>query len=194
MLSVNSSEKVKVDLSSYNSDFGFTNKIARVLWNLFYWILFRPFNLNLFNSWRAVVLRTFGAKVGYKANIYASVKIWAPWNLSIGDYSSLGPGVDCYNQGKIFIGDNTVISQKSYLCASTHDFTISNFPLILKPIYIEDQVWIAADAFVAPGVTIKKGSVVGARSAVFKDVEAWSVVGGNPANYIKRREIFSSDQ
>lgn len=189
MLSVDSSEKVKVDLTSYNSDFGLINKIARVFWNLFYWILFRPFNLNLFNGWRAGVLRIFGAKVGPNANIYASVKIWAPWNLDIGENSSIGPGVDCYNQGKIIIGNQTVISQKSYLCASSHDHTVSNFPLILKPIVIGDQVWIAADAFVAPGVTIKEGSVVGARSAVFKDVEPWNVVGGNPARFIKDRKI-----
>ncbi|WP_245545620.1 putative colanic acid biosynthesis acetyltransferase [Gillisia limnaea] len=158
-------------------------------WNGCYWILFRPFNLNLFNGWRAGVLRIFGAKVGYKANIYASVKIWAPWNLEIGDYSSMGPGVDCYNQGKIIIGNNTVISQKTYLCASTHDFTISNFPLIVKFIEIKDQVWIAAAAFIAPGVSIGEGAVVGARSAVFKDVAAWEVVGGNPACFIKQRQI-----
>ena len=186
---VKPSEKLKVDLSSYDSDFGLTNKLGRVFWNFFYWILFRPFNLNFFNGWRARVLRTFGAKVGHKANIYASVKIWAPWNLEIGDYSSIGPGVECYNQGKISIGNNTVISQKTYLCASTHDFTISNFPLIVKFIEIKDQVWIAADAFIAPGVTVGEGAIVGARSAVFKDVRSWEVVGGNPAGFIKKRHL-----
>lgn len=135
------------------------------------------------------MLRLFGAKIGSKANIYSSVKIWAPWNLEIGNYSSLGPGVDCYNQGKIVIGDHTVISQKVYLCASSHDFTKPDFPLILKPITIKDSVWIAADAYVAPGKTIGQGVVVAARAAVFKDVDPWTVVGGNPAKYIKDRKI-----
>lgn len=101
----------------------------------------------------------------------------------------MGPKVDCYNQGKIRIGNNTVISQKTYLCASTHDFTISNFPLVVKFIEIKDQVWIAANAFVAPGVTIGEGAVIGARSAVFKDVNTWEVVGGNPAVFIKKRIV-----
>lgn len=181
--------ELSVDLSKYSSSFGLKNKLKRILWNLSYWILFRPFDLRFFAGWRNFVLRLFGAEIGYKANIYASVKIWAPWNLEIGDFSSMGPEVDCYNQGKIIIGNQTIISQKCYLCASSHDHTISNFPLFLKPITIDDQVWIAADAFIGPGVYIGEGAVVGARSAVFKKVNAWNVVGGNPARFIKNRKM-----
>lgn len=179
----------RIDLSLYFSSFSLSNKIGRLIWNICYWIFFRPFSLNFFNGWRNFVLKIFGAKVGAKANIYASAKIWAPWNLEIGSYSCLGCKVDCYNQGGIAIGSHTIISQKTYLCASTHDSTIPNFPLICKPIFIEDQVWVAADAFIGPGVTIGEGAVVGARSAVFKNVEPWTVVGGNPAKFIKKREI-----
>lgn len=182
-------EKELVDLSGYNFSFSLSNKLGRLVWNLCYWIFFRPFNLNLFKGWRNLVLRLFGAKIGNNSCINASVKIWAPWNLEVGDFSSVGPGVDCYNQGKIVIGDHTIISQKTYLCASSHDFTISNFPLILKPIKIGNQVWIAADAFIAPGAFIGEGAVVGAKAAVFKKVEPWTVVGGNPAKYIKEREL-----
>ena len=184
-------DKDKVDLSSYNFSFSLKNKIGRFVWNIAYWILFRPFNLVMFKGWRAFVLKLFGAKIGKKANIYATARIWAPWNLEIGNFSGLGPGVDCYNQGKITIGNHCNISQKTYLCASTHDFTTSNFPLVLRPIKINDQVWIAADAFIGPGVSIEEGAVVGARAAVFKDVESWSVVGGNPAKFIKKRKIAS---
>lgn len=186
-----SKEEKHVDLSKYSFSFGLKNKLKRSIWNLTYWIFFRPFNLVFFKGWRAMVLRVFGALVGREANIYASVKIWAPWNLEIGDYSSLGPQVDCYNQGKIKIGSHTVISQKTYLCASSHDYSLPDFPLILKPIEIGDQVWIAADAFIAPGVTIGGGAVVGARAAVFKDIQEWAVVGGNPAQFIKKRIIGS---
>lgn len=179
----------EVKISEYNHSFSWKNKIGRFVWNILYWILFRPFDLNFFKSYRRFILTLFGAKIGIGSNIYASSKIWAPWNLEVGEYSTIGPNVDVYNQGKIQIGSNTVVSQKSYLCASTHDFEISNYPLILKPIIIHDQVWVAANSFIGPGVNIGKGSVIGARSAVFKEVEAWAVVGGNPAKFIKKRII-----
>lgn len=180
-------DQYMVDLSQYNYSFSLSNKLGRLTWSVCYWILFRPFNLAIFKAWRAFVLRIFGAKLGENAEIYASAKIWAPWNLEMGAHSSMGPAVDCYNQGKIRIGKHTIISQKSYLCASTHDFTISNYPLLLVPITIGDQVWIAADAFIGPGVSVGDGAVVGARASVFKNVGPWTVVGGNPARHIKDR-------
>lgn len=178
-----------IDLSQYASGFSAKNKISRILWNICYWLLFRPFGTGFCRNWRNFLLRIFGATLAPHVNIYSSVRIWAPWNLEMGNYSSLGPNVDCYNQGKISIGANTSISQKAYLCASSHDITDSKHSLILKPIIIEDQVWVAADAFIGPGLTIGQGAVVGARSAVFKNVEAWTVVGGNPAKFIKKREL-----
>lgn len=179
----------KVDLSQYSHSFSKKNKIARLLWGICYIFLFRPFISGLFRPWRCFILRIFGAKLHKTTNIYASVKIWAPWNLEMGAYSTLGPQVDCYNQGKITIGDHTTISQKAYLCASTHDFTDVKNNLILKPIIIEDQVWVAAVAFIGPGTRIQQGAVVGACSAVFKNVDAWTVVGGNPAKFIKQRQL-----
>lgn len=182
-------ETILVNLATYNSSFSISNKVKRLIWNISYWIFFRPFNLGVFKNYRAFVLRMFGAKIGKNSHVYASVKIWAPWNLEIGDYSVMGPKVDCYNQGKIRIGDQTVISQKTYLCASSHDYRIFNFPLVLKPISIQDQVWIAADAFIGPGSVVEQGAVVAARSAVFGRVDAWTVVRGNPATYVKDRNM-----
>lgn len=181
--------QLKVDLSQYNSSFSLSNKLGRLCWNITYWILFRPFSSGYFRAWRSFVLRIFGAKLSAHVNVYASAKIWAPWNLEMGENACLGPRVNCYNQGKINIGANTVVSQDSYLCASSHDISDSKHALILKPIVIEDQVWVAADAFIGPGVTIGQGAVVGARAAVFKNVEPWTVVGGNPAKFIKKREL-----
>lgn len=178
-----------IDLSQYKSSFSKKNKIGRLLWNICSLLFFRPYTSGIFNKWRRFVLQIFGANIGQNAIVYSSAKIWAPWNLEMGAYSCLGPQVDCYNQGKITIGCNSIISQKTYLCASTHDFTHPEFPLICRPIKIEDQVWVAADAFIGPGVTIGHGAVVGARSAVFKDVESMTIVGGNPAKFIKNRII-----
>lgn len=186
---MNNENLSKIDLSKYSHSFSAKNKLGRFLWNFCYWFLFRPFNLSVFRSWRNFILFLFGAQLHKKTNIYATVKIWAPWNLKMGAYATLGPFVDCYNQGKITIGNNTTVSQKVYLCASSHNISDIKNNLILKPIVIEDQVWVAAGAFVGPGVKIKQGAVVGARAAVFKDVEEWSVVGGNPAKFIKKREL-----
>lgn len=182
-------KNLKVDLSTYEHSFSFYNKFGRLLWTISYWILFRPFNLGFFRPWRIFLLRLFRAQLHNKTNIYATVKIWAPWNLKMGAYATLGPNVDCYNQALINIGANTTISQKVYLCSSSHNISDIQNNLILKPIKIEDQVWVAADAFIGPGVKINKGAVIGARAAVFKDVEEWTVVGGNPAKFIKKRTL-----
>ena len=124
--------------------------------------------------------------------INSNVKIWAPWNLEMGENACLGPNVDCYNQGKITIKANATISQKVYLCASTHDFTDERHALVVKPIVVGERAWIAADAFIGPGVVVGDGAVVGARGAVFKNVDSWTVVGGNPAKFIKSREFKKS--
>lgn len=179
----------KINLSEYDSTFSFQNKLGRLIWNIFRVFLFRPFSLNIFNKWRNFLLRLFGSKIGKGSIIHSNVKIWAPWNLIVGEYTCLGSRVDCYNQGKVVIGSNTTISQKSYLCASTHDISDKKNALVLKPILIEDQAWVAADSFIGPGVKIGQGAVIGARSAVFKTVEPWTVVGGNPAKFIKNRVI-----
>lgn len=174
-----------MDLSTYSHSFSLKNKISRLLWNIIRLIVFRPFGSRLFKKWRVLVLKCFGAKIEWSSHIYASVKIWAPWNLEIGANSSLGPNVDCYNQGRISIGTNTVISQKTYLCASTHDYTKIDFALILKPITIGNGVWIAADAFIGPGVCIENNAVIAARSVIIKNVVANAIMGGNPAKLIK---------
>jgi putative colanic acid biosynthesis acetyltransferase WcaF len=159
------------------------------VWNVVRLLLFRPFATRLFKKWRVLVLKCFGAKIEWSSHIYASVKIWAPWNLEMGSNSTFGPQVECYNQGKITIGANAIVSQKTYLCASSHDYTKKNFPLTLKPIVIRNGVWVAADVFVGPGVTIGDNAVIAARAVVIKDVEENTIVGGNPAKIIKTRSF-----
>lgn len=178
-----------MDLSTYSHSFSLKNKISRLVWNVVRLLLFRPFASRLFKKWRVLVLKCFGAKIEWSSHVYASVKIWAPWNLEMSTNATFGPNVDCYNQGKISIGANTVISQKTYLCASSHDYTKKDFPLILKPIQIGNGVWIATDAFVGPGVTIRNNAVIAARAVVVKDVEENTIVGGNPAKIIKLRSF-----
>ncbi|MEG1643932.1 MAG: putative colanic acid biosynthesis acetyltransferase [Bacteroidales bacterium] len=175
--------------SNYKRTLGFKNILARLVWNISHAILFRFFISSILNGWRISLLRVFGAKIGRGCSISNSAKIWAPWNLEMGNDSCLGPEVFCYNTGKVIIGNGVVISHGAYLCPGSHDMSDPNFPMIPSTIVIKDNAWIATEAFIGPKVTIGEGAIVGARGCVFKDVDPWSVVGGNPATFIKKRII-----
>jgi putative colanic acid biosynthesis acetyltransferase WcaF len=69
-----------------------------------------------------------------------------------------------------------------------------NMPLVTAPIRVGEGAWVAACAFVGPGVTIGEGAVVGARAVVTKNVEAWTVVIGNPAKFIKKRMMVNNSK
>ena len=176
-------------IEGYKDSLSKGNKLRRLLWNVCCFVLFRPFVGPLFRGWRNMVLRIFGMKIGSHCAINASAKMWAPWNVVLGQYVSIGAKSELYAVDRIEIGDKVTISQGAYLCTASHDIRYINKPLIHKPIKIESFSWVCADAFVSMGVTIGEGAVVGARAAVFKDVEPWTVVGGNPAKFIKKREI-----
>lgn len=179
----------EVEFEKYQNHLSLKNKLGRLLWNLAYAIAFRPFALPFFNRWRLFVLRRFGSKIGNGSIVHASALVWAPWNLEIGQRTCVGPHTKLYNPDKIRLGNKVAISQYAYLCTASHDITKQENPLVTAPIMIEDRAWVAADAFVGMGVTIGEGAVVGARAAVFKNIEPWTVVGGNPAKFIKRRVI-----
>jgi putative colanic acid biosynthesis acetyltransferase WcaF len=166
------------------------NKLLRLIWNITCTLLFRPFSTKLFNPWRLFLLQLFGAKVHKNSGVYSSCRIWAPWNLELEENAWLGPFVECYNVALVKLESNSTVSQKSFLCTASHDITDKDHPLVAAPIIIQNKAWVAADAFIGPGVTIGQGAVVGARAVVFKDIEPWTVVGGNPAKFIKKREII----
>ena len=174
-----------MDLSHYTESK--PHHLKRVCWyivnhTLFRWLVGTPLRYG-----RNLLLRLFGARIPLKSLIYPSCDIWAPWNLEVGEYSCVGPNTQLYNKAPIVIGDNVVISQGAYLCTASHDITDPHHALITASIAVCDWAWVAADAFVGMGVTIGEGAVVGARGCVFKDVEPWTVVGGNPAKMIKKR-------
>jgi putative colanic acid biosynthesis acetyltransferase WcaF len=136
------------------------------------------------------LLSRFGAQLDSSALIYPDVVVWAPWNLEMHENSCLAPGVDCYNVAKILLGPHSTVSQKTFLCTASHDITKMSFSLLSKPIILEENSWVGASSFIGMGVTVGEGAVVGATSSVYKDVERWTVVGGNPAKFIKKRIIY----
>lgn len=169
-----------------------SNCIARALWGGVRLILFRP-TPQIFPGWRRFLLRSFGARIDRGVRVDASAKIWAPWNLEMGKYSSLGAQVDCYSVDAIRIGAYATVSQYSFLCAASHDPDSAEMTLITAPIVIGDHAWIAADVFVAPGVVIGEGAVIGARSSVFKNVPEWTIAMGTPACAIRKRARAVAD-
>lgn len=162
------------------------NKVARAIWEFVWLLLFRP-SPKIFHSWRCMLARLFGARLGKGIRLYPSAKIWAPWNLTMEDNSCLGPNVDCYCVDKIHIGRQAVVSQYSYLCTASHDYQEQSMPLISAPIIIEEYAWITADVFVGPGVKIGSGAVINVRSSVLQDIPPWVVARGNPATPYKKR-------
>ena len=186
------SEFQKLDLSQYQNKLSRRNQLLRLLWSVVWTVFARPLPRSLCSGWKRFLLRCFGAKIHSTAHVYSSAKIYAPWNLVMEEYSCIASEVDCYNVEKIKIGKHATVSQSAFLCTASHDIEKTDMPLITAPVTIENYAWIAADAFIGMGVTIGEGAVAGARAAVFKDVEAWTVVGGNPAKFIKKREIIPS--
>ena len=160
----------------------------RLIWFIVWILLFRPTPRGMF-LWRNILLKIFGAKLGIHVHIHGSVKIWAPWNLRIGNYVGVGEGANFYSMDLITIKDYAVISQGTHLCCGSHDYNASNFQLFAKPIVIEKRVWLCADSFVGPGVTIAEGSVIGARGVVSKSIsDAWSVWVGVPVKRVGSRK------
>ncbi|MCC5829615.1 MAG: hypothetical protein JJU36_09230 [Phycisphaeraceae bacterium] len=178
-----------LEVKPYQNKLSLRSKAARMLWNIACLLLYRPTPSFTLHGYRRFLLRLFGATIGKGCKIHPSCRIWAPWNLHMGRLVALAEGVECYSVDKITIGDKVTISQGAYLCAASHDFTSPTHDLITRPITIGSWSWVAARAFVGPGVTLGEGVVVGACAVVTRDVPPWTVVAGNPAKPIKERKI-----
>jgi putative colanic acid biosynthesis acetyltransferase WcaF len=176
------------DLSAFSLPPNFRGRSAVMvqLWWLVQATLFRasPQVLYGFRRW---LLKLFGARIGKGVRVRASATFTYPWKIQIGDYSWVGDDAVFYSFAPITLGNNVVISQKSYLCAGTHDYRSRAFDIQSYPIVIEDNVWVATDVFVAPGVTIHRGAVVGSRSSVFGDMPAVMICLGSPARPVRPR-------
>lgn len=177
--------RIDISANRKSKKYSLTILTKRIFWTLVLPI-FRFSPRPLFGL-RRNLLRLFGARIGKNVNIYGSAIIYMPWNLEINDWASIGEDAYIYNLGKVYIDRYVTVSQRAHLCAGTHDYTRADLPLLKLPIRIGEQAWVCADAFIGPNVTIGEGSIIGARAVVTKNVDAWTIVAGNPAKTIKTR-------
>lgn len=179
----------KVDLSKYENRLSRKHQLIRLLWTAIWTLGASWLPRGFARRWKNELLRLFGAHIHPSAHVYPSAKVYYPANLTMAENSCLADSVNCYNVAPVIIGANVTVSQEAMLCSASHNISSHGNELVMAPIVIEDQSWIGARAFVGMGVTIGQGAVVGATASVYKDVEPWTVVGGNPATFIKKRII-----
>ena len=164
-------------------------KVLRALWNVAYALLFRPFVTKLFRPWRLLLLKLFGAHVSWRSEVYASARIWAPWNLTLKAGSCLGPHTTVYNQAMVTLERDACLSQYSYICTAGHDgLNNARTGLVVAPVILCEGAWVGMDAYINMGVTIGQRAVVGARASVFGDVAPQTTVGGNPARILETKQ------
>ncbi|HED53496.1 MAG TPA: colanic acid biosynthesis acetyltransferase WcaF [Phycisphaerales bacterium] len=161
-------------------------RLTETLWELVGQPVFRI----TFHNWyglRNRILRAFGADIHPTARIRPTARIAHPWQLKVGANTAIGDYAILYCLGPISIGRCCTVSQYSHLCAASHDFTRADMQLLTPGITIADDAWIAADTFVGPGVNVGEGAILGARASAFKDLEPWTIYGGDTAKKLGTR-------
>jgi|ERR1035437_1353106 putative colanic acid biosynthesis acetyltransferase WcaF len=162
--------------------------LRRWVWALVQATLFR-WSPRPFHGFRTRLLRVFGANISEPSHVvvFPTARITYPWRLTLAPRSMVGRNVTLYNLGHITLQRGANVSQNCHLCAGTHDFSRWSMPLVTAPIIVGENVWLAADVFVGPGVTIGELCVVGARSVVVKDLPPRMICAGQPCRPLKPR-------
>lgn len=173
---------------AYTSPWKYSEAACIRIWYVF-WLLCICWLPKRCSCWYVFCLRFFGAEIYGKPFVSPSCRIYVPWLLCLKDKSCLGDKSELYNLGTITINEKATVAQYAYLCNGTHDFSDPKLPLIIGDMNIGANVFIGAKSLILPGVYIGDGAIVGAGSVVTKDVEAWTIVGGNPAKFIKERKV-----
>jgi len=166
--------------------------VSEVFWQMvwqYVWTCFCLWTPKPLNAWRLFWLRLFGAKIYGKPFVHPLARIHVPWNLTMHDRSALGERANAYSLGKVELKARSTVAQEVYLCSATHKFDSANLPLVTGKITLEEDAFLGARAFVMPGITIGKGTVIGACSVVTKNVPDWTIAAGNPCRPIGRRII-----
>ena len=182
----------KVDTWRGGASFTLANRLYRVTFAVA-WLLLARWTPPTWRRWRSLILHAFGAKISPTAGIYSGARIWSPANLTVGDYAFVASGATIYSMAHVTLEPYSLVSQGAHICTGTHNIEDPNFQLQAFPIVVGARAWIAADAFVGPGVNVGRGAVLGARACAFHDLDPWTVYVGNPAKPIKSRNVRFAD-
>lgn len=181
--------RMTVDLSKYdNAWYHPGGRMRLLLWYICNAIFVKS-SVPYPNSFKRILLRLFGAKVGRGLVIKPNVNIKFPWLLEIGDNVWLGEGAWIDNLTDVKIGSNVCISQGAYILTGNHNYKKVAFDLIVSPVLIEDGVWVGARSVVCPGATLRMHSVITAGSVISKEATAWTIYRGNLAVPVGERAI-----
>jgi putative colanic acid biosynthesis acetyltransferase WcaF len=166
--------------------FSLANRAIRLVWNIVWFVLASWTPARLYRL-RRFLLQLFGARMAAHTDVRGSARVWYPPYLIMEERAILAEGVNCYNMAPVHIKRGAIVSQRAHLCAGTHDVDDENFQLQARPIVVGSNCWIAAEAFVGPGVNVGDGAVLGARAVTFRDLQPWTIYVGNPAMPKRKR-------
>lgn len=138
---------------------------------------------------KVALLRLFGAKIGQSVTIKPGVNVKYPWFLAIGNHVWIGEEVWIDNLTQVTIHDNVCLSQGAMLLTGNHDYRRRAFDLVVKPITLEEGVWIGAKAVVCPGIHCHSHALLAVGSVATRPLEAYGIYQGNPAVWVRKREI-----
>lgn len=170
------------------ASFDLRSRLVRLVWGVV-WCLLGVWTPRPMHGWRRMLVCLFGGRIAGTARIYPGVRLWLPANLEMAEHATLGPDVNCYNMASVRLEAGALVSQRATLCTGGHDIDDPTFQLQVRPIVIGAGAWVAAEAFVGPGVVIGEGAVLGARGVAFRDLESWTVHVGNPARRLRSRRL-----
>jgi putative colanic acid biosynthesis acetyltransferase WcaF len=139
------------------------------------------------SAWRVGLLRGFGACIGSNCRLKPGLRVKFPWRLEVGDACWLAEDAWLDNLAPIRLGDRVCISQGAFLCTGNHNFRSPGFNLLLGPIEVGSDAWIAARSVLAPATRIGAGAVVALGAVVSGSVPAGAIVRGNPAKVVGQR-------
>ena len=183
--------ELKTDLSKYdNSWYMPGGSMYRFVW-YFINVWFLKSSLFPFYGFKVFLLRLFGAKIGKGVLIKPNVNIKYPRMLTIGDHVWIGENVWIDNLAAVTIANNCCISQGALLLCGNHNYTDPHFGLMVKPVILEEGVWIGANTVVAGGSILRSHAVLTAGSVCSGEAEAYGIYCGNPAVRIKTRSFSS---
>jgi maltose O-acetyltransferase len=137
---------------------------------------------------RRFFYRLAGMTIREGATIHVGARFYNPANIIIGKDTIVGEGAVLDGREKLVIGDHVDIASEVMIYNSQHDIHSDDFHAISERVLIDDYVFIGPRAIILPGVTLGKGSVVGAGAIVTKSVEPYAIVGGIPAKVIGERK------